>query len=69
VPGAADTLVTVINDRGIVPDYYLDGSGAAHGFIDRGGRIATVNAPGAGQASGQGTFLANMNDRGVIAGF
>jgi hypothetical protein len=51
------------------PGFYTDSGGDAHGFIDRNGHFTTVNAPGAGPASGQGTFVANMNNLGVIAGF
>src|ERR1700689_1537534 len=69
VPGAADTLLTVINDLGIAVGYYIDSSGVAHGFIDHHGSFTTINAPGAGTAAGQGTFVANMNNLGVIAGF
>src|SRR5207302_8741910 len=63
------TVLTVVNDLGVAVGYYIDSSGAAHGFVDGHGRFTTINAPGAGPGSGQGTFVANMNNLGVIAGF
>ena len=55
---------------GVIDGYYVDASGVAHGFLRAiGGQITTFNAPGAGTASGQGTFIGPINPAGAIAGY
>ena len=50
--------------------YYIDASGVAHGFLRAfyGGFI-TFSAPGAGTASGQGTFAFSLNPEGTLVGY
>jgi hypothetical protein len=57
-----------INDSGWIVGYYTGGSGGGlHGFL-RNPKYTTLDAPGAGTASGQGTKALSINDSGEIAG-
>lgn len=50
--------------------WYVDERNVAHGFSrDSDGTFITFDAPGAGTASGQGTFADGNNTAGAIAGF
>ena len=67
VPGVSRTYALSINDTGWVVGYYLDKSGVNHGFL-RNPKITTLDVPGAGTLSGQGTQALSINDAGQIAG-
>lgn len=44
-PGAAQTMVTGINQAGYTVGIYVDSGGTTHGFVDIGGTFETVDAP------------------------
>ena len=67
VPGVSLTYPLSINDTGWVVGYYLDKSGVNHGFL-RNPKFTTLDVPGAGTLSGQGTQAFSINDAGEIAG-
>ena len=49
--------------------FYVGADGVAHGYEQSpDGRFTVIDAPGAGDAAGQGTFLFSVDDRGVICG-
>ena len=65
------TYALGINPAGAVTGFYLDGGNLAHGFLrtpDR--KFTTIDAPSeyVGTGFGQGTYAANINPAGVIAG-
>src|SRR5438094_9701737 len=66
------TLATSINPAGVITGYYLDASGAFHGFLRApDGSVTTFNAPGAGAGTDlrQGTFPKSINPSGAITGY
>src|SRR5436309_1119905 len=77
VPGASTgsgqgTLATSINPAGVITGYYLDASGAFHGFLRApDGSVTTFDAPGAGAGTDlrQGTFPKSINPSGAITGY
>jgi probable HAF family extracellular repeat protein len=53
-----------INDQGQIVGFYVDSSGATHGFLYSGGAYTTLDDPlGTG-----GTFAQGINDQGQIVG-
>jgi hypothetical protein len=62
------TMLTGINNLGVVTGLYADSSGNNHGLVDVAGRFTTVNFPGAGSGDQEGTVLFGLNDLGVIIG-
>jgi uncharacterized membrane protein len=65
-PGAADSKLGDINNRGQIVGAYSDGT-SIHNFVrDRGGEYTTFDFPG---AAGTAAGLGDINDRGRIAGF
>ncbi|HEX4861102.1 MAG TPA: hypothetical protein VFV07_07680 [Rhizomicrobium sp.] len=70
VPGAQNTVVTGVNNKGAAVGTYNSGGGPTHGFERLpSGHIVTIDAPDAGSASDGGTFPTGINDRGEIAGY
>ena len=71
-PGSAVTIPESINPAGAIAGDYADASFMFHGFVRAPiGAITTFDAPGAGTAPGQGTFMTDggcINPAGVIAG-
>jgi len=64
------TFAIVINPRGVIEGYYVDGNDVVHGFVrSRHGTITTFDVPGAGTGSGQGTLPFSLNPRGEITGY
>lgn len=61
-----------INSEGAIGGQYVDSNGVFHGFVrSPHGTITTFDAPGAGTAAGQGTFITfadGINPEGAIAG-
>ena len=54
-----------INDQGQIVGFYVDSSGATHGFLYSGGTYTTLDDPlGTG-----GTFAQGINDQGQIVGY
>jgi hypothetical protein len=70
VSGAAGTMPTSINPAGEIAGSYWDTSGVTHGFLRTpdGTITAPIDAPGAGNLSGQGTSVSSNNSAGVITG-
>jgi hypothetical protein len=67
VPGQWRTVPLSINGTGWIAGYYYGVDGVLHGFL-RNPKYTTLDAPGAGTQSGQGTEALSMNDAGQIAG-
>jgi probable HAF family extracellular repeat protein len=64
VPGAADTYLDGINNRGTIQGQIYDAALVAEGFVgSSGGRFTIVNYPGAGA-----TAIVGINDRGDLCG-
>ena len=68
------TLASFINPAGAVAGLYTDANYAAHGFVRApDGKIATFDAPDAGTASSQGTYVetpsGGINPAGTITGY
>jgi hypothetical protein len=69
--GSQDTFAFSINPVGVIAGYYLDGNDVFHGFVRAtNGTFTTFEAPGADTTMGSfnGTFAANINPAGAIAG-
>ena len=64
-PGAAQTRVTAINNRGDTAGLWIDAAGAIHGFIAWEGIYASYDDPSAAND----TEILGLNDSGVAAGF
>ncbi len=62
--GAKGTVAMGINNSSEIVGYYIDGSGAQHGFIDIGGTFATIDDP-----LGKNTIVTGINDTGQIVGY
>src|SRR5450759_4131506 len=45
VPGSVSTVVSGVNDSGVIAGYYTDVSGGQHGFIDTNGVVAILDGP------------------------
>ncbi len=67
VPGQWRTIPLSISDSGWIAGYYYGQNGVLHGFL-RNPKYTTLDAPGAGTESGQGTEALSINDAGEIAG-
>ena len=68
VPGAADTTVVSLNDRGQVVGVYDKFTASPRGFLrDRNGDITTIAVPGAAQ-SPLGPAPYGINNRGQVVG-
>ena len=78
------TVAATIADLGAVTGCYVDGENVGHGFLRApDGRVTTIDAPGAGSKAdpqcsfpaptgvpvAQGTYAANINLVGAVAGF
>jgi hypothetical protein len=61
---ASPAFPQAINNSGQIVGYYQDANGT-HGFLESGGTITTIDAPGAVS----GTFLQGINATGEIAGY
>ena len=61
-----------VNNNGVVVGNYETYDGVAHGFVDYGGNISTVDDPNAANAAnnvyGGGTYVTSISMLGVIAG-
>ena len=71
IPGATNSDPHGINDFGVVGGSYTDSTGLWHGFVDRGGKITTIDDPSAGTTAtgfGQGTGVEFVSDLGEIYG-
>jgi len=71
--GAAGTLALSINDAGTIAGTYFDPAGVDHGFVRNAttGVITSIDAPGAGTGSGQGTMtpsVGGINTQGDVTG-
>jgi len=67
--GSTDTEPIDINPAGAVTGSYLDASSVWHGFLRHpDGSIITVDIPGAGRGTFQGTIAIGINPAGVITG-
>ena len=68
---APGTYSIAIDADGAVTGYYMDANIVAHGFLRApDGKFTPIDVPGAGSVpgQGQGTYSANMNLEGTIAG-
>jgi len=64
VPGAADTFLDGINNRGVIEGQIYNASFVAEGFVEAsGGRFETVNYPSSGA-----TAIVGISDRGDLSG-
>jgi hypothetical protein len=71
VYGGQGTYAISINAAGAITGFYADRKNVVHGFLRTpDGKFTTLDAPRlyAGTGAGQGTFPANINPAGVIAG-
>lgn len=58
-----------VNASGAIAGHYYDSNSVAHGFLRAsGGAITIEDAPGAGTAAGEGTYLVDMNSSGEVVG-
>jgi len=67
IPGPSGSLATygsAINDSGAIVGYYVDSSGAVHGFLLKGKKYTTLDVPGATATYGTG-----INKSGKISLF
>jgi probable HAF family extracellular repeat protein len=62
--GTSGTHAEAINNSGQVVGYYVDASGAVHGFLYSGGSYTTLDDP-----SGVDTVVEGINDAGEIVGY
>lgn len=62
--GILDSQATDVNNSGWVSGFYVDGSGASHGFLLEGSTEITLNFPGATETSALG-----LNNTGYVDGF
>jgi probable HAF family extracellular repeat protein len=67
-PNGVTTYALGVNNAGTIVGYYTDANNAAHGFILQNGQYTTLDVPGAGTGSSQGTFLGNINNNGELIG-
>jgi hypothetical protein len=72
VDGGQGTYAISINQAGAITGFYIDGSNVAHGFLRTpDGKFAPpidASSQYAGTGPGQGTYAANINPTGAIAG-
>ena len=62
-PGAAQTVLSGINDGGLVVGSYVDSAGNSHGFYLKNGQTTPLDVPGAADTSPAG-----INNQGVVVG-
>ena len=63
------TYVISINASGEVAGFYIDGTGAEHGFLrNASGTISTFEAPNAGTGAEQGTIVTGIDAAGDVIG-
>jgi uncharacterized membrane protein len=62
-PGAAQTVLSAINDAGLVVGTYIDSRGNSHGFFLKNGQTTPLAVPGADDTSPAG-----INNNGVVVG-
>lgn len=67
IPGAIATLPYGINPSGAIVGYFVDSAFNAHGFLDQGGTITTIDVPGA-SADGGGSYAYGISPSGAIVG-
>jgi hypothetical protein len=60
-----DQGANAVNDSGQIVGYYVDGSGAVHGYERSGGKFATLDVPFAGAT---GTYADGINNSGEVVG-
>jgi len=65
VPGARAVGVYAVNNSGSMVGTYLDSAGLWHGLLIAGGKVKTIDHPGAAG----GTFICGVNSTGVVAGY
>jgi hypothetical protein len=65
---SSTTCALSANSLGVIVGYYANRSGVIHGFVYQKGIFTTINAPGAGRRSGEGTSAIDINKAGVIVG-
>lgn len=63
VPGATNTSLFGINNRGDIVGDYIDANGVTHGLLVRNGSFITIDFPGATNTNAQ-----DINDNGDIVG-
>ncbi len=69
IPGAVSVSMSGIDAAGLIVGSYLDSNRVSHGFTrDAAGVLTIIDAPGAGTATGQGTYTAGVSNGGQIAG-
>ncbi len=70
VSGAVATVGTAINDAGDIAGNASDANNAFHGFLrSKRGKFKTFDGPGAGTASGQGTFPGGIGSDDLVCGY
>lgn len=67
-PGSVQTQVTGINSNGDTVGFWIDGSGANHGFTDISGVFTSLNDP-ASTATPTFTQILGVNNSDEVAGF
>ena len=69
-PGSIGTAAVALNPAGTITGAYADASVVSHGFLRApDGTFTTIDVPGAGTGSGQGTVPNCNNPAGAITGF
>ena len=70
-PGTSGvTIVSGLNNSDAVVGQYTDAGGVTHSFVlSPQGAFTAIDVPGAGTASGLGTFANGINDVGIVTGF
>jgi hypothetical protein len=63
IPGVSDTFILGDNDLGQVVGSYTDQLGYTHGFLDTGGRFATID-----KTEATSTTVEDINNHGGIVG-
>ena len=58
------TWVSGVDSEGTVVGWYYNSKGAAQGFVDSKGTFRTIRDAGAGGGEYQGTYVADINDKG-----
>jgi hypothetical protein len=68
--GSVGTLPNAMNSKLAIVGYYYDANNVYHGFARTPqGKLATIDDPEAGTASGQGTYAWSMNTSGEVTGY
>jgi probable HAF family extracellular repeat protein len=70
IPGATNTSVYGINNRGAVVGVYEGADGRDHGFLLERGQLTVIDHPDAPQdPAARNTAAVHLNDRGQIVGY